>query len=149
MTVEIEYDPEHSIEDLLTLYHTYEWWADRTEQDVRRALDHTDALISLRDPTTETIVAAARVLTDYTYYAMVYDVIVAENRRGEGLGRQLLEAVTDHPDLPNLRGISLLSREGLVPFYESCGFTVADEAVAHPDGPPEPLRWLRYRRERD
>jgi len=146
MDVVVNYDPEGATEGLLALYSTYEWWADRTTEGVRRALDHTDALVTLRDRETGTVAAAARVLTDDTYYAMVYDVIVVEGRRDEGLGRQLLEAIIDHPELAEIGGISLLSREGLIPFYESCGFAVADDAVAHPDGSPEPLRWLRYRR---
>lgn len=127
MDVVVDYDSEDATEDLLALYRTDDWWADRAREDVRRALNHTDALVTLRDRETGTIVAAARVLTDYAFYAMVYDVIVTEERRGEGLGRQLLEAIVDHPDLAALRGIALLSREGLVPFYESCGFVVADE----------------------
>jgi hypothetical protein len=40
----------------------------------------------------------------------------------------------------------LLCREGLAPFYESCGFEVDDGSVEHPDGSPELLRWMRYRR---
>ena len=147
MDVTVEYDPAGAVDELRELYRTYEWWADRTEADLRRALRHTDELVVLRDREAETAVAAARILTDYVYYAMVYDVIVTDDHRGEGFGRQLIEAVVDHPELTGTRGLSLLSREGLVPFYESCGFTVADETVAHPDGALEPLRWLRYRRE--
>lgn len=43
------------------------------------------------------LVAAACVLTDYTYYPRMYDVIVREDRRGEGLGGELLFAVVEHP----------------------------------------------------
>jgi len=64
------------------------------------------------------LVAAARILTDYTYYAMVFDVIVHAERRGEGL----------------------------IPFYEACGFE-PQGGIDHPDGEPEKLRFLAYRRE--
>jgi predicted GNAT family N-acyltransferase len=136
------------VEDLLALYRTYDWWADRTEGDLRRALRHTDELVTLRDRETDTVVAAARVLTDYVYYAMVYDVIVEADHREEGFGRRLIEAVIDHPDLTETRGLSLLCREGLVPFYASYGFEIGNETVVHPDGAPEPLRWMRYQHER-
>ncbi|WP_433634610.1 hypothetical protein [Halomicrococcus sp. NG-SE-24] len=52
-----------------------------------------------------------------TYYCTVYDVIVAADRRGEGFGGTLLNAVLDHPELQSVQGLSLLCRRGLVPFY--------------------------------
>ncbi|MUV60463.1 GNAT family N-acetyltransferase [Halobacterium sp. CBA1126] len=131
-------------ENLQSLYREYDWWADRDDEAVRRALRNTDETVLLRedgDP-----VAAARVLTDYVYYAMVYDVIVAENHRGEGLGKELMAAVRDHPRLQDVAP-SLLAREGLVPFYEQCGFEVMDGEIEHPDGDPETLSWMLYRRD--
>jgi len=133
-------------DELLALYRAYDWWADRDPESVRRALEHTDEVVVLRDDgESGDPLAAARVLTDYVYYAMVYDVIVTESRRSDGLGADLIAAVVAHPRLQDVAP-SLLAREGLVPFYEACGFDVMDEAVDHPDGDPEPLRWLVYRR---
>jgi predicted GNAT family N-acyltransferase len=128
---------------LVALYRTYEWWADREEPAVRRALTATDEAVGLRDEDGH-LVAAARVLTDYTYYAMVFDVIVHADRRGEGLGEQLLAVVVTHPPLADVSP-TLLAREGLVPFYEACGFE-QQGGIDHPDGEPEQLRFLAYRR---
>ncbi|WP_458188036.1 GNAT family N-acetyltransferase [Haladaptatus sp. NG-WS-4] len=136
-------------EELLELYREYEWWADRDESDVRRALRNTDEVVLLRDGHEDGVgepIAAARILTDYVYYAMVYDVIVAADHRGQGIGQELLTAVREHPRLQEVSP-SLLAREGLVPFYETCGFDVADQAVDHPDGEPEPLVWMVHSRE--
>ena len=131
--------PDERIDELLALYDDYEWWADRDRDGLRRALEHTDALVVLDDRETDRVVAAARVLSDRVYYATVYDVIVAADRRGEGLGDRLLAAVRDHPALQDCPGLSLLCREGLVPFYESVGFETYDDLVEHPGGDPEPL----------
>ncbi|MFC7155969.1 hypothetical protein ACFQPA_10930 [Halomarina halobia] len=57
------------------------------------------------------LVAAARVLTDYAYYATVCDVVAAD-RRGEGIGETLMRAVVDHPDLRSVVGLSLSCRRG-------------------------------------
>jgi predicted GNAT family N-acyltransferase len=132
--------------ELCALYREYDWWSDRDEADVRRALQNTDETVLLRDDDSGEAVAAARVMTDYVYYAMVYDVIVAADRRGEGLGQALVAAVRDHPRLQDVNP-ALLAREGLVSFYEDCGFEVMDDEVEHPDGDPEPLSWLVYSRE--
>ncbi|MFB6087938.1 MAG: GNAT family N-acetyltransferase [Haloarculaceae archaeon] len=143
ITVERSLGPDAAA-DLLALYETYDWWADREEAAVGRALAATDEVVALRDDDTDELVAAARVLTDYTYYAMVFDVIVREERRGEGLGEDLLAAVVTHPPLADVTP-TLLAREGLVPFYEACGFEETG-AIAHPNGEPEELRFLAYRR---
>jgi GNAT superfamily N-acetyltransferase len=153
---------EGDVDDLLGLYRSYDWWADRDREAVRAALDGTDEVVALvattedySDTAPETrvdgpngrLVAAGRVLTDYVYYATVYDVIVAPDRRGEGLGQRLLAAIVDHPALTDTPGVSLLCREGLVDFYRECGFELGDEAIDHPDGAPERLRRMVYRRE--
>jgi len=108
-------DRESLADDLVALFETYGWWADRDRSEVRAALAGTDELVVLRDEGTP--VAAARVLTDYVYYAQVYDVVVHGDRRGEGLGRELMTAVVEHPRLRDVSP-SLLAREGVVEFYE-------------------------------
>lgn len=134
--------------ELAALYGDHDWWADRDEESVRRALANTDLAVGLADGDSDRLVAAARVLTDYTYYARVYDVIVAAERRGEGLGSALLAAVREHPDLAGVDALTLGCRQGLVEFYGAAGFA-PDETVPGPDGQPEPYRHLRLLRDGD
>lgn len=130
------------IPELCSLYETYDWWADYSEADLHHALVGTDELIVLRDEETGDLVVSARVLPDYTYYAMVFDVIVDAERQGEGLGQEMMAAVVSHPPLSGVT-LTLLAREGLVEFYVSCRF-VDTESVPHSDGAPELLRSLAY-----
>lgn len=126
---------------LTRLYDEYDWFADRDVDDVRVALRETELALGVEVGSGETreLVAAARVLTDYQFYGVVYDVVVAADRRGEGVGERLMSAVVDHPDLQALPGLSLLCRRGLVPFYESVGFEADGGAVELPDGTTEDL----------
>lgn len=155
--VEICRDPDP--EELLALYRSYDWWADRSLEDVERAIEGTDVLVGLRDEeaggdfrngddeTPEgTLVAAGRVLTDYIYYAKIYDVIVADPYRGDGIGERLMDAILDHPDLSRLDSLALNCRTGLVDFYERCGFEEFDGRVEHPDGDEEELHLMLYER---
>lgn len=130
---------------LTALYADYEWWADRDVDDVRRALEATEVAIGVEDA--GDLVAAARVLTDYTYYANLFDVIVAADRRGEGIGRMLIEAVVSHPDLQAVDGLSLRCRRELVPYYESVGFELFDPEIEVPEGGTE--EFVRMVFERD
>lgn len=129
---------------LTDLYGDYEWWADRDVEGVRRALEGTEVAVGIEAE--GELVAAARVLTDGVYYATVFDVIVATDRRGEGFGRRLLEALVGHPDLREVAGLSLLCRRGLVPYYESVGFERFDPEIEVPEDGTEELVRMTYRR---
>ena len=128
--------------ELTALYEEYEWWEDREVEGVREALAETEVALGVEDE--GDLVAAARVLTDFTYYATVYDVIVAADRRGDGVGETLMQAVVDHPDLQAMPGLSLLCRKGLVPFYESVGFDLYGPDVEIPEGGTEELVRMTY-----
>jgi len=69
--------------ELTALHEEYDWWADREVETVRAAPAETDLAIGIDDD--GALVAAARVMTDFTYYTAVYDVIAARDRRGKGL----------------------------------------------------------------
>jgi predicted GNAT family N-acyltransferase len=127
--------------ELQALFAQYGWWDDRNVTEVADALANTPLAVGIRDD--GELVAAARVLTDFVYYARIYDVIVAETRRGEGFGEELLSAVLEHADLSEVNPV-LICREGLVPFYESVGFEPYPETVDHPDGDDEELHQLYY-----
>ncbi len=138
-------------EALAALYDDYEWWEDREVPDIRTALGETEVAVGVVDESGDApeLVAAARVLTDFVYYGMVFDVIVARDRRDEGLGEVLVQAVVDHPDVQGLPGLSLLCREGLVPFYESVGFEYYDPEMEIPEGGTEELVRMTYRHDAD
>jgi len=82
---------------LTDLYGEYGWWTEREVDGVRAALAETAVAVGVE--VDGELVAAARVFTDYTYYATVFDVVVTADRRREGFGRELMAAVRDHPDL--------------------------------------------------
>ena len=66
-------------------------------------------------------VGLARVVTDYVALAYIADVFVEEAHRGNGLGRWLVDVITEHADLQNIRRWILITRDahGL---YEQVGF---------------------------
>ena len=74
-------------------------------------------------------VGFARVVSDRATFAYLADVFVVESRRGQGLGRWLVETVLAHPELRGLRRWLLVTRDahGL---YRKLGFTdVADPSA--------------------
>ena len=69
-----------------------------------------------------TQVGFARVISDFATIAYVGDVFVLEAHRGRGLGKWLMQCITQHPALQNLRRWILTTRDahGL---YSQFGFT--------------------------
>jgi hypothetical protein len=67
-------------------------------------------------------VGFARVISDFATIAYVGDVFVLDSHRGRGLGKWLMECITQHPALQGLRRWILTTRDahGL---YSQVGFT--------------------------
>ncbi len=67
-------------------------------------------------------VGFARVITDLATFAYVCDVFVLETHRGRGLGKWLMQCITEHPALQNLRRWILTTRDAHS-LYSQVGFT--------------------------
>ena len=67
-------------------------------------------------------VGFARVISDFATIAYIGDVFVLDSHRGRGLGKWLMQCITQHPSLQNLRRWILTTRDahGL---YLQFGFT--------------------------
>src|SRR5262245_60427600 len=84
------------VAQLLDLYRTT-WWAhDRSHEQIRRALDHSHPVVTAWDGAT--LVGFARVISDLTYRATIWDVIVRPSHQGRGVGSAMMNAVLEHPD---------------------------------------------------
>ena len=102
---------------------TREWWtAGRSLEETRRCVEGSQIRIGLIDGA-GSLVGFVRVITDFTFKALVFDVIVAEPHRGQGLGDRLIERVLAHPDLARVRHFELYCRPEVGPFYERHGFS--------------------------
>lgn len=107
---------------LFHAFYSKEWWTKgRSLADVTRMLEHCDLTVFCHDGENR-IAAFARVLTDYTFKAMIFDVIVAEQYRGQGLGQRTVERILNHERLSRVKSFELYCPDRLVPFYEKMGF---------------------------
>jgi len=62
----------------------------------------------------------ARVLTDYSVYAVILDVVIHPDHRRHGLGRFLVESMLAHPSIQKLRTVLWSGDQDQ--FYQACGF---------------------------
>lgn len=127
MELTVVTDHRGYVDDLVDCHATPDWWADRTSDDVERAVANSDVFVGLVD-STDRLVAAGRVLTDFVYCGKIYDVIVHEDVRDGRVGERLLDEITGHPDLREVDVLYLSCEPDLVEFYEQCGFEKQEAA---------------------
>lgn len=84
-------------------------------------LHHSDLIVAVCER--ERLVAFARVLTDFVFKAVIFDVIVDEGYRSHGLGQLLMEQIVNHPSLQSVKHLELYCLADLMPFYERWGFS--------------------------
>jgi predicted GNAT family N-acyltransferase len=108
---------------LMDLYQHAWWTKERTIEDVREMLLHTDFIFGFITPDNEELVGFARVLSDWTYFALIFDVIVAPEYRRIGFGDQIIEAVKKHPIVAQVQNIELCCLDDMKPFYKRHGFS--------------------------
>jgi predicted GNAT family N-acyltransferase len=107
-----------------------EWWSKgRTSSDVHKVLLNSDYTFGICESHSQKLVAFARVLTDRTYRALVFDVIVAEDYRDQGLGSLLIEQVVSHPELSKVECIQLFCLAEMIPFYQKFGFIQSEQSL--------------------
>ncbi|UCI05346.1 GNAT family N-acetyltransferase [Mesorhizobium sp. B1-1-8] len=71
-------------------------------------------------------VGFARAITDYTVFAYIADVIIWPEHRGRGIGKRLVQALIDHPEVRTVSHWSL-STSDAHSLYEKFGFKTSTD----------------------
>lgn len=104
---------------LIDLYQHARWARGRKAAGVRVMLRHTDLCVCAWKG--RLLVAFARVTTDFSYRAVVWDVIVRDGHQGQGLGKAVMTRVLRHPRLRGVEGFWLFTTDKEA-FYRKLGF---------------------------
>jgi ribosomal protein S18 acetylase RimI-like enzyme len=113
---------ETQVFQLVELYKNEFWSKNRTYQGVVKMLAASDIIIALVTEQKE-VIGFCRILTDFVYRGVIYDVIVKPNYRKIGFGAKLLDEVVSHPQLKEVENIALFCLPEMIPFYQRWGFT--------------------------
>ena len=93
------------------------WAGDRTREEVEQTVSKSICFSLYKD---EDQIGFARVLTDEVAYAIILDMIIREDFRGQGLGTWLMECMLEHPEISRLRQVLWTSDAD--DFYRKLGF---------------------------
>ena len=114
------------------------WLTAYGHEDLRSAFARSSVRVGMRDEHGR-LVAVARAMAD-DRVAWIYDVLVAPELRGRGVGRALMRLVLDHPDVRRARAVRLTTRDA-DPFYRTLGFGELSETPRHPWKSVEMIRF--------
>jgi GNAT superfamily N-acetyltransferase len=111
--------------ELVHSWLTNSYWSPGVSvQTVRRAAHNSSLVLSAYLGPEQ--VGYLRVVSDRETFAWLCDVWVAENRRGKGLAKALVNHATEHPDHTSLRRWVLATRDAH-DIYQACGFAPLPE----------------------
>ena len=114
------------------------WSPDIPVERFRRAIDNSSIVAStFLEPTHDTQLAFLRVVTDYTRFAYLMDVIVHPDHRGHGIGSALLSYTFSLPQLQDI-DTWCLATDDAQPLYQKFGFSPT----------ADPNKWMFKKRDR-
>ena len=96
------------------------WGGQRTDEVNRRAFENSVCAIALIDGRQ---VGFARASGDRAVFARISDVIVWPEHRGKGVGKALVEALLDHPELRSVSVSPIQFWSGVKPNSSKTGFS--------------------------
>ena len=99
------------------------WGASRSDEANHRAFDSSLCVGAYLDGNQ---VGFARAITDYTVFAYVADVIIWPLHRGQGIGKRLVQALIDHPEVASVAHWSLSTNDAHS-LYEKFGFKASTD----------------------
>ena len=112
--------PTRGLLKLQRLFNKHAFWASgRTIAQLRRLLAGSTVVITLwRD---KRMVGFGRATSDGIYRAVLWDVVVAGDLQGCGLGRQVVEALLNAPSISTVERVYLMTTKS-TDFYKQLGF---------------------------
>jgi ribosomal protein S18 acetylase RimI-like enzyme len=106
---------------LQQLLDAHSFWASgRSQRELNRMLAGSQAVVSAWQGSR--LVGFGRATSDGVFRAVLWDVVVAGEHQGRGLGRRIVEALLEEPALQGVERIYLMTTNS-TGFYQQLGFT--------------------------
>ena len=116
--------PTRGLLKLQRLFRKHAFWAQkRSVGDLRRMLKGSTVVVSLWRG--KRLVGFGRANSDGIYRAVLWDIVVAGDLQGRGLGRKVVEALLESPALQDVERLYLMTTNS-ASFYHQIGFNNAD-----------------------
>ena len=117
------YRPSRGLLKLRRLFQKHAFWAEnRSNSDLKRMLAGSTVVVSLWRG--KRLVGFGRAHSDGIHRAVLWDIVVAGDLQGKGLGRRVVEALLAAPAIRDVERVYLMTTNS-AGFYKQLGFTEA------------------------
>ena len=112
--------PMRGVEKLQLLLNKHAFWAkNRNATQLRKMIYKSSVVVSVWQH--KNLVGFGRATSDEIFRAVLWDVVVANEQQGSGLGRKLVNALLDSSEIKQVEKVYLMTTN-CVEFYEQIGF---------------------------
>ena len=101
------------------------WAPDRSLELIAKTIENSICVCIFYE---DALIAFGRVVTDKAFFAWIADVVVSPVHRGKGLGKELVQFIQNHPDIPD--SLQLLRTRDAHGLYEKYGFAIEREFMS-------------------
>ena len=109
------------IQDLHDLYRN-EWWTNkRTFDQTKNCVEGSQIVIGLVE--NNKLLGFVRVITDFTFKALIFDLIINNKYRSQKLGKKLMHLVKNHEKLKDVVHFELYCLPEHKDFYKQFNFS--------------------------
>jgi len=121
MTIIYTFSDDH-IKQVHQLYQGVWWGKDRSLEDTTHCIRGSQVCIGILD-SNNNLIGFTRVISDFIFKAIVFDVIVSADHRGNGLGEKLMSLIKCHDKLKNVKHFELYCLPEMEAFYSRLAFS--------------------------
>ena len=116
------FTPINGLSKLQAFLNTNTFWAkDRSTKQIKKMLLHSTVVISLWHE--NQLIGFGRATSDHVFRAVIWDVVVASDRQGHGMGKLILEAILANKKIQSVEKVYLMTTNSS-DFYQQLGFKV-------------------------
>jgi len=118
----IDHFSAQQIQQVHRLYQQVWWAKSRSLEETQLCIAGSQVCIGILD-NNQQLIAFVRVVSDFIYKAIIFDVIVSPESRATGLGKTLMTLVKTHHALNKVKHFELYCLPEMATFYEQLGFS--------------------------
>ena len=127
---DIKFVDNWSKEDIVTLYKSAGWWKESYDPSaIKQLITGSFAFAVAVNPSSGKAIGMGRIIADGASDAYIQDLVVLPEYRGQGIGKQLVNALLDRCLSKGMTWIGLISEPGQDGFYSSIGFKTMNNHI--------------------
>jgi N-acetylglutamate synthase-like GNAT family acetyltransferase len=128
--IEIKFVNDWNENEIVDLYKAGKWWKDNYDSSSIKNLikgSYKFAVVVIKEECKA--VGMGRLLSDGASDAYIQDLVILDEYRGKGLGKELVKYLVNHCISKGINWVGLISEPEQDKFYSSLGFSIMKNHV--------------------